>query len=109
MEPLMSAAFTLLESHRTTLTALIRANDAAQADRPGRFALDGISARVQGLVNRIDHLLAHPAQFNAGQWGENGRAPQIRALVREGERLREMAGGEMEQGGVTRTYHPTLP
>jgi hypothetical protein len=82
---------TLLHQHRATLTALIRANDAAQADRAGRFILDGISARAQGLVNRIDHLLAHPAQFDAGLWGENGKAPLIRALVREGERQREFA------------------
>jgi hypothetical protein len=87
----------LLTQHRTALTALIRANDAAKADGPGRFILNGISAKAQRLVDRIDFLIANPAQFNAGLWGENGHAPQIRALVREGERMRGMAGGEMEQ------------
>jgi hypothetical protein len=81
----------LLNSHRATLTTLIRANNAAQADAAGRFILDGLSARAERLVDRIDFLLAHPAQFNAGQWGENGKAPLISALVREGERQRELA------------------
>jgi hypothetical protein len=85
---------TLLTQHRTTLTALIRANDAAHADRVGRFILNGLSARAQRLVDRIDSPSSrNPAQFNAGLWNENGHAPQIRALVREGERMRGMAGG----------------
>jgi hypothetical protein len=84
----------LLTQHRATLVSLIRANEAAHADRAGRFILDGISARAERLIERIDFLIAHPAQFEAGLWGENGKAPMIRALVREGERQRGFAASE---------------
>lgn len=87
----MTPSVRILTTSRAALLQMLADNEAAPVDRAGRFILDGISARAQGLVNRIDFLLAHPAQFNAGLWGENGKAPLIRALVREGERQREFA------------------
>jgi hypothetical protein len=83
----------LLDSHRLTLLALIAENDAADTDRAGRVILNGLSDRARRLLQKLEHAIALPLDGpfgDAGAWGENGRAPQIRALVRDSERQREM-------------------
>lgn len=87
----------LLQSHRAALLAMIGANDAAHVDRPGRFALDGLSERARRYVGQLEHELKTPAGIVASLWGENGKAPTIRAMVREADRMREMSAVRVEQ------------
>lgn len=81
----------LLHAHKAALRALITANNAAHVDSAGRFALDGITARASRMIEAIDFLIANPHQFEPGLWGEHGKGPLIRSMIREAGRVRELS------------------
>jgi hypothetical protein len=84
-------AVQLLQSHRAALIAMVAANNAAHVDRAGRFSLDGLTDRARNLIRIIDRELSVPDAIVVGLWGENGRAPLLRAMVRQSKALREMS------------------
>jgi hypothetical protein len=84
-------AVELLQSHRAALIAMVAANSAAHVDVPGRFSLDGLTDRARNLIRIIDRELLTPDAIVVGLWGENGKAPLLRAMVRDAKRMREMS------------------
>jgi hypothetical protein len=70
---------------------MIAANKAADVDVPGRFMLDGHTARAERLIAQIDRELSAPAFIPVGMWNENGRGPLIQSIIRESKKIRETA------------------
>ena len=83
----------LLLAHKRALETAIAANAAHRGDRTGALILDRLTARLRKYHSAITRDLARPIAEGpygtAGFWGENGKAPEIRALIRESQRQRE--------------------
>ena len=82
----------LLVTHKRALETAIAANSAHRGDRTSTLLLARLTARLRKYRAAITRDLARPIvegpYGTAGFWGENGKAPEIRALVRESARQR---------------------
>jgi hypothetical protein len=87
------AARDLLLAHKSALETAIAANAAHRGDRTSALILARLTARLRKYHKAITRDLARPIvegpYGTAGFWGENGKAPEIRALIRESQRQRE--------------------
>jgi hypothetical protein len=87
------AARDLLLAHKRALETAIAANSAHRGDRTSALILARLTARLRKYHAAITRDLARPIAEGpygtAGFWGENGKAPEIRALIRESQRQRE--------------------
>lgn len=83
----------LLLSHKRALETAIAANAGHRGDRTSTLMLGRRTARMRKYLAAVIRDLARPSvdgpYGTAGFWGENGKAPEIRALVRECARQRE--------------------
>ena len=83
----------LLLAHKRALETAIAANAAHRGDGTGDLILARLTARMRKYLAAVTRDLARPVVAGpygtAGFWGENGKAPEIRALVRESARQRE--------------------
>ena len=86
------AARDLLLSHKRALESAIAANSGHRGDRTSALMLTRLTARMRKYLAAVNRDLGRPAiegpYGTAGFWGENGKAPEIRALVRESARQR---------------------
>lgn len=87
------AARDLLLAHKNALEMAIAANATHVGDRTSALLLARLTARLRKYHAAILRDLARPIAEGpygtAGFWGENGKAPEIRALIRESARQRE--------------------
>lgn len=87
------AARDLLLAHKRALEAAIAANSAHRGDRTSGVILGRLTARLRKYHAAVARDLARPIAEGpygtAGFWGENGKTPEIRALIRESARQRE--------------------
>jgi hypothetical protein len=87
------AARDLLLAHKRALETAIATNAADRGDRTGALILGRLTARLRKYHAAVTRDLARPVAEGpygtAGFWGENGKAPEIRALIRESARQRE--------------------
>ena len=87
------AARDLLLEHKRALETAIAANVARRGDRTSGLILARLTARLRKYHAALTRDLARPIAEGpygtAGFWGENGKAPEIRALIRESARQRE--------------------
>jgi hypothetical protein len=92
----------LLLSHKRALQSAIAANSAHHGDRSARLILPRLTTRMRKYLAAVDRDLARPIvegpYGTAGFWGENGKAPEIRALIRESARQREPFLDEVAEG-----------
>lgn len=83
----------LLLSHKRALETAIAANAAHRGDRTSIQMLERLTTRMRKYLAAVTRDLGRPAvdgpYGTAGFWGENGKAPEIRALIRESTRQRE--------------------
>ena len=83
----------LLISHKRALETAIAANTGHRGDRTSALILDRLTARMRKYLAAVIRDLGRPnvdgPYGTAGFWGENGKAPEIRALIRESARQRE--------------------
>ncbi len=83
----------LLLGHKRALENAIAANGAHRGDPTSALILARLTARMRKYLAAVTRDLARPVvegpYGTAGFWGENGKAPEIRALIRESERHRE--------------------
>jgi hypothetical protein len=95
------AARDLLLAHKRVLETAIAANAAHHGDRAGALILARLTARLRKYHSAVTRDLARPIAEGpygtAGFWGENGKAPEIRALVRESARQREPFAGAVAE------------
>ncbi|HEX5182940.1 MAG TPA: hypothetical protein VFW19_07285 [Allosphingosinicella sp.] len=96
------AARDLLLAHKRTLERAIAANEAHRGDRTSLPILTRLTARLRKYRAAVVRDLARPAAEGpygtAGFWGENGKAPEIRALIRESARQREPFAEPVPEG-----------
>jgi hypothetical protein len=82
-----------LVSHKRSLETAIAANVGHRGDRTSKLILERLTARMHKYLTAVNRDLGRPTiegpYGTAGFWGENGKAPEIRALVRESARQRE--------------------
>ena len=87
------AARDLLLSHKRALETAIAANVGHSRDRTGALILGRLTARMRKYLAAVTRDLSRSVidgpYGTAGFWGENGKAPEIRALIRESARQRE--------------------
>jgi hypothetical protein len=87
------AARDLLLSHKRALETAIAANVAHRGDRTSAQMLGRLTTRMRKYLAAVTRDLGRPAvdgpYGTVGFWGENGKAPEIRVLVRESARQRE--------------------
>jgi hypothetical protein len=83
----------LLLCHKRSLETAIAANSAHRGDRTSALILARLTSRMRKYLTGVNRDLSRPAvegpYGTAGFWGENGKAPEIRALIRESPRQRE--------------------
>jgi hypothetical protein len=83
----------LLLSHKRALETATAANAGHRGDRTSALILARLTARMRKYLAAVNRDLGRPVlegpYGTAGFWGENGKAPEIRALVRESARQRE--------------------
>jgi hypothetical protein len=87
------AARDLLLSHKRDLEAAIATSAAHRGDRTSALILARLASRMRKYLAAVNRDLTRPAvegpYGTAGFWGENGKSPEIRALIRESARQRE--------------------
>ncbi len=83
----------LLLAHKGALETTIAANAAYRGDRTSTVILARLTTRLRkyhaAITRDLGRPIAQGPYGTAGFWGENGKAPEIRALIRESERQRE--------------------
>ncbi|HEX5183618.1 MAG TPA: hypothetical protein VFW19_10765 [Allosphingosinicella sp.] len=88
-----AAARDLLLGHKRELEAAIAANVAHRGDHVSSLILARLTARMRKFLAAVNRDLSRPViegpYGTAGFWGENGKAPEIGALIRESRRQRE--------------------
>jgi hypothetical protein len=94
----------MLVSHKRALETAIAANGGHRGDRTSMLMLARLTARMRKYLAAVNRDLGRPPiegpYGTAGFWGENGKAPEIRALVRESARQREPFGEPAAQETV---------
>ncbi|HEY1604183.1 MAG TPA: hypothetical protein VGF77_01135 [Allosphingosinicella sp.] len=92
----------LLLAHKRAVEGAVAANEAHRGDRTSALILARLTARLRKYHAAIVRDLARPIvegpYGTAGFWGENGKAPEIRALVRESARQREPFAERVPEG-----------
>jgi hypothetical protein len=87
------AARDLLLAHKRALETAIAANAAHEGDRTSALILARLTARLRkyhaATTRDVGRPIVEGPYGTAGFWGENGKAPEIRALIRESRRQRE--------------------
>jgi hypothetical protein len=83
----------MLLAHKRALETAIAANAGHRGDRTSVLMLARLTARMRKYLAAVNRDLSRPAiegpYGTAGFWGENCKAPEVRALIRESARQRE--------------------